>query len=140
VAKRIIAVATEREHSFSRRILDLCLLVGSALVICVLGVAAFAIASLRHVNPIWIFFALISAGFVAGVREEYRREFRSGRFVLFVLAWLVINIAVVVVVVSSFGWFWLFPALFLEQAFFYMSAYWLFGLEPPLRRREGPKS
>lgn len=133
-------MATDREHHFSRRILDLCLLVGAALIICVLGVGAFAIASLRHVKPIWIFFALVSAGFVAGVREEYRKEFRSGRFVLFVLAWLVVNTAVVVVVVGSFGWLWLFPALFLEQVLFYMSAYWLFGLEPPLRRREGPKS
>ena len=133
-------MTTERKHCFSRRILDLCLLVGSALVICVLGVGAFAIASLRHFNPVWIFFALISVAFVAGVREEYRKQFRSVRFVSFVLAWLVINVIVVVVVVASFGWLWLFPALFVEQALFYMSAYWLFGLEPPLRRREGPKS
>jgi hypothetical protein len=140
VSKRTITLATLKQSGFLKRILDLCLLVGSALVICVLGVATFAVAAIRHINPICIFFALISVGFVAGVREEYRREFRSARFVLFVLGWLVINIAVVVVVVASFGWFWLFPALFLEQVLFYMTAYWLFGLEPPLRRRDRPKS
>jgi hypothetical protein len=134
-----MALATVGQSGFLKRILDLCLLFGSALVVCVLGVGAFAIAITRHVNPAWIFFGLISAGFFAGVREEYRREFRSARFVLFVLGWLVINIAVVVVVVVSFGWGWLFPALFLEQVLFYMSAYWLFGLEPPLFRRESPK-
>jgi len=106
----------------------------------VLGVGAFAIASIRHVSPIWIFLGLISTGFFAGVREEYRKEFRSARFVLFVLGWLVINSAVVVVIVAFLGWIWLFPVLFLEQALFYMSAYWLFGLKPPLRRRERPKS
>lgn len=133
-------MATLRQSGFWKRILDLCLVVASALVICVLGVGAFAIASIRHVNPIWIFLGLISAGFFAGVREEYRKEFRSARFVLFVLGWLVINSAVVVVIVAFLGWIWLFPVLFLEQALFYMSAYWLFGLKPPLRRRERPKS
>ena len=133
-------MATSKSSGLLRRILDWCLLVGAALAICIVGVGAFALASIRHVNPIWIFFGLVSAGFFAGIREEYRREFRSSRFVLFVLCWLVINVAVVVAVIGSFGWFWLFPALFLEQVLFYMSAYWLFGLEPPLRRREPPKS
>jgi hypothetical protein len=115
------------------------LLIGSALIVCAFGVGAFAIAITRHVNPVWIFFGLASAGFFAGVREEYRREFRSVRFVLFVLVWLVINVAVVVVVVTSFGWVWLFPVLFLEQVLFYMSAFWIFGLEPPFSRRENLK-
>lgn len=59
---------------------------------------------------------------------------------MFVLGWLVFDIAVVVGVVAFFGWFWLFPSLFLEQVLFYMSVYGLFGLEPPLRRRERPKT
>jgi hypothetical protein len=124
---------------FSKRILDWCLLLGTALVICTLGVGAFAIAAIRHINPIGIFFALISVGFLAGVREEYRNEFRSYRFVLFVLGWLLVNVAVVAFV-ASFDWLWLFPALFLEQVLFYMSAYWLFGLQPPIRRNKGQKS
>jgi hypothetical protein len=132
-------LAALRLSGFLKRILDLCLLLGSALVVCVVGAGAFAIAITHHVNPVWVFFGLLSTGFFAGVREEYRREFRSARFVLFVLGWLVINIAVVVVVVAFSGWVWLCPALFLEQVFFYMSAYWFFALEPPLYRHEGPK-
>jgi hypothetical protein len=118
----------------SSRILDLCLLVGSALIVCVVAVGAFILAEVRHINPLWVFFGLISIGFLVGVREEYRKEFRSPRFVFFVLGWLVINMAVIVVILSSFGWLYLIPALFLEQVVFYMSAYWLFGLQPPGRQ------
>lgn len=134
-----ISLGIAGRTDFLKRVLDLCLLCFSALVICVLGVGAFVIATTRHINPAWIFFGLVSAGFFAGVREEYRRELRSARFVLFVFGWIAINVGVIAVVVSSFGWVWLFPALFLEQALFYMSAYWIFGLEPPLYRRESPR-
>jgi hypothetical protein len=119
------------ERGLSKRIVDLCLLIGSALMVCVLGVGAFAIAEIRHINPIWVFLSLISIGFFAFAREEYRREFRSVRFILFVCGWIVINMAVVVSVLASLGWLWLIPALLLEQFLFYMSAFWLFGLRPP---------
>jgi hypothetical protein len=115
--------------------LDLCYLVSAALLVCILGVGAFAITEARHMSPGWVFFSGISIGFVAMAREEYRKEFRSVRFVAFVCGWLVINLVVVVAVLGSFGWLYLIPALLLEQFFFYMTAYWLFGLEPPLRRR-----
>lgn len=121
--------------SFSRRILDLCYLVGAALLVCILGGGAFVIAEIRHINPMWVFLSLISLGFVVGVGEEYRKEFRSVRFVAFVCGWLVVNVSVVIVVLGSFGWLYLIPALLLEQVLFYMTAFWLFGLEPPLRRR-----
>jgi hypothetical protein len=82
-----------------------------------------------------VFVGLVSFGFLAGVSEEYRREFRSVRFVLFVLAWVVIEMAVIIAVLASLGWLYLFPALFLEQVLFYMSAHWLFGLHPHRERR-----
>ena len=127
-------VASKAQSAFSKRLLDLCLLVVSALTVCVVALGAFLVAEIRHVNPLWVFFGLISIGFFAGVREEYRKEFRSVRFVFFLLAWLVINMAVIVGVLASFGWLYLIPALFLEQVLFYMTAYWLFGLERPSRR------
>jgi len=113
--------------------------VGSALLVCVLGVGAFVVTEVRHVNPMWVLLSLISVGFFAGVREEYRKEFRSVRFIFFVCGWLVINLAVFVVVLGSLGWLYLIPALFLEQILFYMTAYWLFELQPPLGRR-GPET
>jgi len=135
--KEVTTLATSREQRpLSSRILDLCFLIGSALMVCVLGVGTFVIAEIRHINPIWVFLSLISIGFFAFAKEEYRREFRSVRFILFVCVWIVVNMAVVVSILASFGWLWLIPALLLEQFLFYMSAFWLFGLQPPSHRRE----
>jgi len=129
-------VALGKQRSFSNRTLDVCFLVGSALLVCILGVGAFVVTEVRHVSPMWVLLSLISIGFFAGVREEYRKEFRSVRFIFFVCGWLAINLVVFVVVLGSFGWLYLIPSLFLEQVLFYMTAYWLFGLQPPLRRRD----
>jgi len=111
-------------------------LVGAALLVCAVGVGAFVVAKIRHVNPLWVFLGLISCGFFAFAREEYRGEFRSVRFLLFVFGWLVANVVVVVVVLGSLGWLYLIPALLLEQFFFYMTGHWLFGLQPPFHRRK----
>ena len=117
------------------QIADKFYLVGSALLVCVVGVSAFVAAEIYHLNPLWVFLAIISIGFFAFVREEYRRELRNARFVAFVCGWLLVNCIVVVSVLASFGWLYLIPALLLEQFLFYMTAYWIFGLEPPSRNR-----
>ena len=128
-------MATWREQStISTRILNLCLLIGVALIVCVLAIGAFIVMEAHHISPMWVFLSLISIGFFVGIREEYRKEFHSVRFILFVCAWLVVNMAVFVVVLSFYGWPYLIPALFSEQVLFYMTAYWLFGLERPSRR------
>ncbi len=132
--KEFQVASSKGKNSLSKRIIDLCLLFGSALLFCVLMVGAYAIAEARHMSPGWVFFGGISLVFLVGVREEYRKEFRSWRFVVFVCGWAAFNLLVVVVVLGSFGLLYLIPALLLDQFFFYMTAYWLFGLEPPLRR------
>ena len=112
------------------------LLVASALVVCGLGMGAFVFAELHHLNPLWVFLSLISINFFAFAWEEYRKEFRSTRFILFVVGWIVINVLLVVTVLASLGWLYLVPALLLEQLAFYMSAFWLFGLRVPRRIRK----
>jgi hypothetical protein len=114
------------------RIKDLCLLVGTALLVCLLAGIAFLVADIYHVNPIWIIVSLISVGFSAGAREDYRKHFRSVSFIAFVCGWLVVNAAAFILVLSLFGWLWLIPVLLFEQFLFYMTAYWLFGFRPPL--------
>ena len=116
------------------RTLDTIYLIGAALVVCAIGVGAFVLAVIYHLNPLWIFFGLVSVVFVAGAREDYRKEFRSPRFVAFVIGWVVINITVITVFLSLLGWVWLIPALSLEQVLFYMTAYWFFDVPPPSRR------
>jgi hypothetical protein len=130
-----VATILKEARAFPKRMLDLCLLIGSALLVCALLLGSFVAAESRQINPVWAFLSWGSIVFFAGAREEYRKEFRSVRFVLFVCGWIVINMVVFVIVLASFGWWWLFPALFLEQVLFYMSAHWLFGLQPPGRRR-----
>lgn len=134
-AKEAMPLATLREQrGFQKRMLDLCFLVGSALIVCLLGVGAFVITEIHHISPMWVFLSCISIGFFVGAREEYRKEFRSVRFIFFVCGWLVVNMTVFVVVLSFLGWIYLIPTLFLEQVLFYMTAYWMFGLQPPLLR------
>src|SRR2546423_2904891 len=101
------------QPALSRQLLDLCFLVGSALLVCVICVGAFIVVIVRHMNPAWVFLSFISILFFAWAGEEYRKEFRSIRFIFFVCSWIVINMFVFVVILVSFGWFWLFPALFL---------------------------
>jgi hypothetical protein len=117
------------------RILDGFFLVGSALLVCAVAGGAFVFAETRHFNPLWVFLALISIGFFAGATEDYRKELRSARFIAFLSIWLLVNCLVVVSILASFGWLYLIPALLLEQVLFYMTAYWIFGLQPPSRNR-----
>ena len=81
------------------QILDIFFLVGAAFLVCVLFVGAFIVAEIYHVDPLWIILSWISVGFFAGAREDYRKEFRSPRFVAFVCGWVVIN-AIVFIVLS----------------------------------------
>jgi hypothetical protein len=117
------------------RILDTVYLVASALLVCVVSVGAFVFTETRHLNPAWVFLALLSIGFLVFAAEEYRSELRSARFIAFVCGWLFINSVVVVGVLSLWGWLYLIPALLLEEWLFYMTAYWIFGLQVPSRNR-----
>ena len=128
--------SSEQRQSSIKRIVDLCVLVGSALLVCIVGGGAFLLAEIYHISPLWIFVSLISVVFFAGASEEYRKELRSARFVAFVCGWVVVNAAAFILILGLFGWPWLIPVLLFEQFLFYMTAYWLFGLRPPL----GPRS
>jgi hypothetical protein len=118
-----------------KRIVDLLLLVASALMACVVMLGAYLFVKIYHYSPLWIFFSFLSILIVVGIREEYRQEFRSPQFLFFILGCLVINIVVIVVVATFFGWVYLIPALFLEQIVFYMLVDRLFGVKPSRRRQ-----
>jgi hypothetical protein len=120
-----------QHRPLARRIRDFLALVGCAVLVCSLAGGAFLLADLYHVNPVWVILSLISVAALAGAREEYRKEFRSVRFVAFVCGWVMINAAVFIFVLGLLGWLWLIPVLLFEQFLFYMTAYWLFGLRPP---------
>jgi len=124
----------EQQGPEVRRIKDWCLLVACALLLCLVAGGAFLIADFYRINPLWIFASLISIVFFAGAREDYRKEFKSVRFVAFIVGWVVVNATVFILVLGLLGWLWLVPILLVEQFLFYMTAYWLFGIRPPSRR------
>jgi hypothetical protein len=116
------------------RILDMFYLVGAAVLSVVLVTGASIVAEIYHVNPLWVVLSVISVVFFAGAREDYRKEFRSPRFLAFVCGWVVINVIVFIAFLGLFGWLWLIPVLLLEQFLFYMTAYWFFDVPPPSKR------
>jgi hypothetical protein len=100
-SKRRGEMPTPGQHPpLARRIRDFLALVGCAVLVCALAGGAFLLADLYHVNPVWVILSLISVAVLAGAREEYRKEFRSVRFVAFVCGWVVINAAVFIFVLG----------------------------------------
>jgi len=73
------------------RILDAFYLLCAAVLVCVLGGRAFPLAHIYKVNPLLVLYGLISVGFFAGAREDYRKQFRSPRFNVFACCWVVID-------------------------------------------------
>jgi hypothetical protein len=66
---------------------------------------------------------------------DYHKEFRSFRFVFFFCTWLLLHLAIFVLVLNHLGLLYYPGAAFIELFFFYATAYWLFGLQPPLHRQ-----
>jgi hypothetical protein len=121
-----------------KEFLDLLMVLGTALVVIALGGGALLLADRYHINFVWIFFVCLCLGFFAQVGWNYRREFRSIRFVLFFCCWLLIHLLVFVFCVAFLGWVYWVLAVSVEIFFFYATAYWIFGLKPPtaeLKRR-----
>jgi hypothetical protein len=127
---------TSRREKHSGGLQDGLLLVVSSLAACGVIVGAFVFTEEYHLNPMWVFLPGISLGFFAQVGWGYRREFRSVRFSLFFFCWLLINVFVFLFVVATLGWLYWIPTLVVEVLLFYLTAYWLFGLLPPLRPRK----
>ncbi len=99
-------------------------------MVCTLGVSAFWLADDYHVNPIWLFFAFNSIGFILVVVRKFHTHPKTFLFVGYFVLWLVVHGIVVVVLM---GWvpflYWL-PIIGLELFVGYLAAYRLFGLPP----------
>jgi hypothetical protein len=113
---------------------DKLILVGSAIAVCVIGVSAFLFADNYRVNPVWLFFALNSLGFMAVVGRKFRSYSKTLPFISFFAVWLVVHAAVMIALT---GWlplaFWL-PLIGLELFAGYLAAYHFFG-PPPAGKR-----
>ena len=114
---------------------DLLGLLGVAFVVITIGCGAYVLAEKLGISSVWVYLAGVSIAFYATLGWDYRREFRSVRFVAFFCSWLAIHLTVFIFVVNRLGWLYWVVALFFEIFFFYATAGWFFGLKPPLRSR-----
>jgi hypothetical protein len=117
-----------------RGFLDILALFGSSILIVILGIGSFSLADKHHIDLIWPILGWVSLAFLAGVGWDYRREFKSGAFTSFFLAWIVIHSLIFVLVLGYLSWLYYLLAVPLELFVFYASASLLFGLKPPARR------
>lgn len=126
---------SEPSNRRSKEFLDLFAILGAALLLIVVAVGAYFLADKYRIDSVWVYLGEISVGFFATVGWDYRKEFRSIRFVIFFCFWLFAHLCIFVFVVAYLGWLYWLLALTVELFLFYGTAFWLFGLLPPGRRR-----
>jgi hypothetical protein len=76
--------------------LDRVFLVGAALVVCVVGGAAFWIADAYHINAMWVFLLWNSLFIVHLAFKDFRTHLRKPTFVAFLIVWGIVHGVVVV--------------------------------------------
>lgn len=119
------AMPTKRSRSMLR---DKALLLGAALLVCLIGGAAFLLGEIYHVNPAWIFFAWNSIFMIPMLAREFRGYWKKPAFIIFFLVWMAVH---GFVVVSLMRWvslvYW--PIfILLELSAGFVTAHWLFGV------------
>ena len=75
---------------------DRALLIGTALLVCLVSGGAFWIADIYHINPAWIFFAGNSIFAVPMLWKPFHPYIRKPKFIFFFLVWICIHGATVV--------------------------------------------
>jgi hypothetical protein len=124
------------EPSKSSGCLDKVLLVGAALLVCVIGGAAFWIAEDYHVNPAWVFFLWNSAIMVPIFIKDFRSHLRKPAFVAFLVVWGITHGLVVVVLMRCAPITVWFLGISIELLVGFMLADRIFGVRrAPKRQR-----
>lgn len=120
----------------TRKLQDRILLVGAALLVCLVGGASFLAAEVCHLNATWLFFAWNSVLMVPLLVRNFRGQYKRPAFVAFLAAW---TVAHGLIVVSLMLWasyrYWI-PVFAIELYAGYSAAHWLFGVLPATN---GPK-
>lgn len=118
---------TNRERDGCR---DKVLLVGAALLVCVVGVGAFWLADLYHVSAVWIFVAWNSIALVPLFIRDFRTHLRKPSFVAFLFAWTLIHGLLVVALMRWMSMLAMLPILAAELTVGFVLADYMFGIRP----------
>ena len=110
--------------------LDKLLLICAALLVCVLGGAAFWASEAYHFNPAWVFFAWNSVFLIPIAGWGLRNQWKNGRFISYFGAWMALHGFVVLLLMGFVPMLYWLPTIFVEMFVGYLIAYTLFGLPP----------
>ena len=108
-------------------------LVASALLVCVVGVGAFWIATDYHVDSRGVFFVLNAVGFIVVVGRKFPDHWKAPSFVLFFIAWLVFHGLIAIQLAASVPILYWLPIFGVELFIGFLVAYMIFGV--PANRR-----
>ena len=109
---------------------DKVLLVGAALLVCVVGVGAFWLADLYHLSAVWVFVAWNSIGLVPLFIRDFRTHLRKPSFLAFLFAWALIHGLLVVTLMRWMSILAMVPILAVELTVGFVLADYLFGIRP----------
>lgn len=114
-----------------RRVRDRLLLIGSALLVCVLGVGSFYFAGEYHINSLWVFFAVSSIGVIPALLRAFRGHLRRPFVIPFLTVLAIVHGLVFVCLMkwqmSVVYWF---PIFIVELSAGAWAAYRFFGIIP----------
>lgn len=110
---------------------DKLMMLSTALLFIMVGLAAFWFADEHHVNPAWVLAAIVSMSFFPVAGWDYRNQFKRPSFLIFFILWMFIHGLMFFAVMSMFGWRGWIPFVFVELFLFYLSLSLIFKLPPP---------
>jgi hypothetical protein len=113
-----------------KRLVDLLVLLGAALLLITFVGSALLLADKYHVSEAWVFAAWAAVLFFLIVGWGYRRKFRDPAFVSFFVAWTILHVLVFLFVLAYLGFLWYVPLAVLELWVGYTIAIWQFGPPP----------
>jgi len=109
---------------------DKVLLLGAALLVCVIGGGAFLLGEIYHINPAWLFFAWNSILLIPIIGTDFRNQLKKPAFVIFFAAWMAVH---GLVVIALMKWvpiaLWI-PSIGIEFFVGYFVAHYAFHSEP----------
>jgi hypothetical protein len=110
--------------------LDIVRLIGTAILVCVIGVGAFIAGEIYHVNPVWLFLSWNSIWLFLILGKSFRGHFRNPQFTAFFLMWMAVHGTVVVLLMRWVRMLYWVPLIGLELFVGFLAANLLFGIVP----------
>jgi len=118
------------------KLTDRFLLIGVALLICLVGIGSVILGDIYHVNPAWFFFGWNSLFLLPMLWREFRDHLRKPAFIVFFVVWMCAH-GLTVLALMRWAPLTLWPfAILLELALGFLAAHYLFGFSLQPRSHE----